>query len=747
MPTLLNFTDPTVGYWTLLDSGAKASAAWGAAVGESGGAGVKFTVTAGGDTGTASFFLLINGGNATGLDFRLSVPVGVLGGTLRAYVDGVAFDTAANLLTSAGAGWIDYSSLKNKITCSGPHLIELRVTNSALNVLAGDILYIDTISGDGDTLSARPTTPEINTSEANFGSTVRAFVAFSEGSGLPVANFTGAVNIPGSPTDCYSGGATGILPAWDDDNIAGGPAMRWIHGSRGFRFHDAGWKTANMPATGVIACVFKAKWPVLPSTTTKSAIICGNGGDATCFGPGVQIVSAGTQSFGFFRAGGMVFPTSALTLTAERTYIAAVEFTSTARKYYLYDYTSKALVSAAAGQSGSADSALGSDATYGDLMLNALTVFTNPYNPFIGELSAVMFDGQAWDATKFAAFVADPWSVVRGSYAPGAGALVAGQFEAWGDHEQIHYAGSRPTSGASAGVYTHQVQRAFQSDFSDVANITGATALVGSIANLAQSKTYYLRCQSTDGTTTVTTTGIKINGTATANPSARRQRGYHHVAFIGDSIVENTGPFHMARLLVGKQWRCAVLNRAKASSAAYHATTSLSWQPDTTLDPINGQAGTVLLSQFISQCTAEGITKVHIQLGTNDATIGTTAAQYKIYMGYICTTLLANGIEQIILEQPIDRYDVATYRSLLDTYRPKLQELSNGGTILFSVDANMEYFEGDREALIEALHPKVNGGYESMGINWGIGVLSRLDPYSLGLSSVGFGNFGGKSGF
>ena len=578
--------------------------------------------------------------------------------------------------------------------------------------------------------TAAPTTQELDSGHEWYA-TVQAVVGFREGTGAPFCVQTGNIEVPPLPYDGYGELLTGDVPTWiaNGNPLGTGPSMRFAHGDQALRYRGTGFG-ASPPATRTFPFVFRPRFAPTYGTA-KVSLIGGNGAGSQTHGPGINVTAAGVITLGLIRSGGFSGANTPLVLTNGHDYAGAVEVSSTGRNYYLYDYTTQALVSGAGGNAGTDATALQNSANDADLVISGAGVNTSGYEGALGDFSFFGLDGRAWDSTIFAAFYADPWGIIRGTYAPGAGTLVTGFAATWRNTTtDINASCSRATSGASSGAYTRQWQLAFEPDFSDAANVAGATGKNVAIPRSSVGdRIPYLRCITSDGAASVTSTGPKIVGVASVNPTGRIARGIDKLLWVADSI--GTGPIYagFARAMVGRGRRVNIAQRALTGTSIYSATAAQSWQPTTI------QASTTLLTDALTTASQDGITKMIIHLGHNDAAIvGNTAAEFKTRYQNILTYALANGITWIGMVFPNMRTSSESANALQVSYRAKMRELQNG-TSVFLLDAgNYEYGAQNPGYSADGTHPQASGpGYTTLGILIADAYCRQVDPGALGM--------------
>jgi lysophospholipase L1-like esterase len=200
------------------------------------------------------------------------------------------------------------------------------------------------------------------------------------------------------------------------------------------------------------------------------------------------------------------------------------------------------------------------------------------------------------------------------------------------------------------------------------------------------------------------------------------------IGYVGDSITYGTGGFRTAvDTEVG-----ALGSNYKAINHGVGGTTSKDWQP-----------GSRIYNTAINDFKERHVRVVSIMLGTNDARddIATSSTAYKKHMTTLMNSLLASGVQQVIVNYP--PYAVPGSGGLwsdrspgrLEAYMAQLDNLVDGKRVLKGDTKSYRYFEDHQNELVDGIHP--NGeGYDQLGKLWAKAYIAATAKPSVGVASV-----------
>jgi hypothetical protein len=527
-----------------------------------------------------------------------------------------------------------------------------------------------------------------------------------------------------------------ITASWTSGDVTNDACAIFKAGTASLRLFARGFSgTPTYPFT--MGCVVEINQG--PTNTAKVVSLCCVGSD-TSNGIGYQVATDGTITFGGVQ--GATFVTAGVTLTSGRKYLIATTYTSsTGRTVNIYDYTAQ---SAIATNTTFTDTAYNTAATRPDFNFNPGLLYTTlGIGAFIGKCyTYFLHTGTMNTGTNgyFNALVADPIIACRGTTAGGGTMTAAGGITEWdATSSSITIAANRPTGGVFAS-WSWRLHRSLTPSFTpdSTTAVTGYQSSPILVDTTAQpNANYWYKVEFYDGTTTLYST------TATRNRSqvaARTSRGVYLCGLMADSRYhsQSNSPVRFLQAVRSLGWRVGMVNEALSSSALYHATASLSWQP-TAL-----QAGTTLLTNFVTACNNAGVTRALIVLGINDA--ARTGAVSIAYLQNIIDHLHANGITNVDILKPA-LSTITSEANTLNThdYRTLLDALDNGTTIRVFGDQllAMNHETGLGPRTTDYLH-EADTTYE--GIGAALSLIGKLDPEALGLKvrnrpvNVGGGN-------
>jgi hypothetical protein len=481
------------------------------------------------------------------------------------------------------------------------------------------------------------------------------------------------------------GGGTGHAPILDSTGFTGGgltdPCYKFGVGTLGLRVAGAGWTgTPTNPRT--IWCVIKPLAGNRVFQRTNSVLFVGDEA-SIAYGIGLRISTAGVITLGSMVP---AFTTSGLTLASGKWYLIALTYTSTTgRLWNVYNFTDQAYVSTQATGTSSTDGAAYSVAlAVNHLVFNPrhLLDTINNDDGFTGSLYTFGSHTGTFDPAQnsyFAALVTDPMVAVRGALT-GGGTLLSGGVTKFGEY--IHC--NRPTGGVQ-GSYAFELYGPGDSGFTPAAGTLIAPAQSSPVFSLPASTTNgFYKAGNYDGTSRVYSTTALAGKTQTP---ANSSKGDFFFGLAADSRYATSGvgaAISLMHHLRVKRFRCGVYNGAKGGTFVYSATASLSWQPNTTQDPVNGQASTTLLEDLLTACSQAGnVTHIAIALGINDilnsASAATTFAKLQIIVNY----LVSQSYKVVLVDPYLSTSGTEAQTAALIAYWALLPTLANGTTILY----------------------------------------------------------------
>lgn len=485
------------------------------------------------------------------------------------------------------------------------------------------------------------------------------------------------------------------------------PALRIRHRDPAYYIPGRGLATTAVPRT--FFAVFKPRAGALPAARLTHVFGCNetNATTGICYNTTTAGVIQLVECFGANQAA------TGVTLTTDKWYAVAITYNSgTSRVVQVYNLTDQAYVTTEA----TGATYTGLNPSHGVVSISINAFCTGNFDL----AAACLYNGTMDPATNshFATLVADPWAAMRGTYS-GGGTMTGTSMVAYDQTTTtVYFHANRPASGTPAG-YQYRLHRS-----TTTPNFTpsGGTAL-GSLqsspllsdATLAVGIEGYYKLEQTDGTTT----------TYTAEPLvARRSKGDFDFLLIGDSRG-GWGPA-FAQILFGAGYRVREVSMNLGGSSVYNPTASTSWQPNTTQDPTNGQASTVLLANALAEADRAGVSTANLMfdLGTNDVGQSTSLASYQTYIGRVWAQL--TGFARMFITGPFTRSGGA-YMALTKSYNDWLATQANGTTRYYTsrvVDAvatyGLDMLSGDGLHLIS--------GFQVPGHQSSRYVLSVLEP-------------------
>lgn len=522
-------------------------------------------------------------------------------------------------------------------------------------------------------------------------------------------------NVAGEPF-CGNGGmGTGhppaLVPGAFTFNGLSDPVYRFTAGSTSIRYPSRGWAALALNRTFFL--VFRPLATAGP--TSRQIPIWGTGADNGFSGIGVSVSTAGVITLG--RYASQAVTSSTVTLTSGKTYLVSMtRVTTTTALFNVYCYDDQAyLTPAGTGTTVAVTNEAAGSAP--DAVLNP-GVQSNGYDlsAFIGDVYTCGLSDATFDpATNgyFAALVADPCAAARGSYTS-TGALAAGGVTMWDETTgAVTVHSNRPTLGAAGDQdrYQYRLHRGALSGFTP-----DATTRIGALQNspvltdatAAAGTSYWYKAEQTDGTTTVYSTTATTNHTQT---SGRLSKGDFFFGVIADSRWTTPGannPLVLAACLRAWGYRSGFWNMGLTGTSVYNSgTPANSWQPNTTQDPVNGQASTTLLANAMAafaQALPAGAYVVST-IGVNDGPSLTTAAAFATRYGYVNAIVQAAGYKQVLVRPYLTMFTSETVTALVIQYVAQIAAMANGTTIFTAGTLNTELGETGIEVLArDVLH-------------------------------------------
>ncbi len=338
--------------------------------------------------------------------------------------------------------------------------------------------------------AAKPTSCEIN-SGSQFATGLRAFVPLSEAIGPPREIVTNTIGYPTINNAGAANGARWCSWAAQHPEYQAGVFPYSTSADGAFRFWSntpqisfgatSGYATGTAPTTRSMAVTFKVSGGVRGSDSRMG--LCGMGaawGDTQLFLTAVAGLYTGTAyKLQLARGSSTDAPTTDLVVLADNWYTAAIAIDDSggaaAQKqcWYLYDWAKAATYR---------QELTGLTKTYNYstsgsyFSINSAT--TNGFSSGLdGWLYAAILQGSAyWSAVDFAAYIADPIGVGRGTYTSGGTAVGAPQIGAWKrTTTTIDLGAARPSNGV--GTVSYQWHRSATGNFTPGVGtaISGAT--------------------------------------------------------------------------------------------------------------------------------------------------------------------------------------------------------------------------------------------------------------------------------
>lgn len=570
--------------------------------------------------------------------------------------------------------------------------------------------------------SAKPTTNFVEqlTTAGQVGADMQCFCPMlANGAHRDIVGNIIAVPASG-PVPVGSGGGGGLSggsghpPAINPTgfNYSGVTDCTWKFGcgTAGISFKGRGWTSlVNNRSFGILC-----KPVSFVSGTAKTIPLLGNGRDGFFHGIGLSISTAGVITLGRYYGGSVTSSTVTLT-SGHWVYITLTHVTSTSCLVNVYDFDAGAYLTPSG--TGTTFSVTAPAVSNGDAVLNPGVNFDALGNiGFIGEVHSFWLSNDTFDPAQngyFAALLADPSGPARGSYT-GTGTLTPGGITDWDSTTTTITVNSNRPTGGVAGDQDRYQYALYRSTF---ANFTPSPAnqVVGWQASPQLIDTtavpgvnYFYQVGQTDGTSTV------YSGTSTTNyqqVGGRLSRGDIFVALMCDSRFSSSGfggPGSLIRYWRALGFRCGVIDFGAGGTSVYNnGNNTLSWQPSTTgsfSDPVNGQAGTVLLANLLvgaQQCG--NINIIYSNLGVNDDP--NSPATWITRYGYIKTQVLAAGFK-LILEAPY-LYLATTPANqwIIQQFQTLIANMDNGSTVRVVHPASNEFaFVGMAALSEDGLH-------------------------------------------
>jgi hypothetical protein len=503
----------------------------------------------------------------------------------------------------------------------------------------------------------------------------------------------------GRPAFGSNGHGTGHAPVRIPNGFVSGAysaaSYRFTSGTTSLIYPDRGWTTSNIPSTHTIFCLIKPEAAAGP--VARNVTVFGNGSMIVGQWIGYQVATNGTITLGRYtnsntNFNNVLFSSASITLTSGKWYlIAMTNTTTTSSIWQVYNFTDAAYVTTQATGNSVMHTAIatpGTGATAGpDAAVNP-GVGYNSYEQdcFLGEVACFGLSEVTWSPVTnsfFADMVDDPFRAARTADA-GGGALTASGVLTWdATTGGIHLRSNMPTGGV-AGSKQVRWHRSSTPSFTP-SESTRLTTLGDhwehEDTTAAPGRNYWYKSEQFDGTSTVYSTSSSTGSTQT---SGRLSKGDLFFGLSSDSRWSNTQGRHISpmvcQMLRAAGFRAGVRNCGLASSRIRHASdVTLSWQPNTTQDPVNGQAGTTLLENLLSWCDLEGFEWIVSASGITDAN-DTAAATIVGHLQTILDYLHSQGKSTLLL-RPFTSLAGETRTLNAHNLQAELEALDNGRTV------------------------------------------------------------------
>lgn len=585
-----------------------------------------------------------------------------------------------------------------------------------------------------------PAAPEVASAHA-LAAGLSAFFAVGA-AGAPAALLPTGAQVAGRLGFGYAGYGTGDPPA-RPASMTHTPtpdrALKFTHGSKSASFPATGWGSAGstrpLPASAVWLLTFRHRMPqtdlVGYGTIANYAIPFSCCNRNYWAGPQVTPATGATRAARLALgtangAPGILLP--AITLAPDVWYSVAIRADATDTRFWVYDHGAQAVLTAAGGTAVAGAPAVPL-ATMVDAVLGHVPNGDADLLEFLGDVYAAALWSGAFSDALFASWYQDPYGVARGTYAPAASTLVAGDV-ALTDRSAttVTLTATRPTGGGSAGAYTYQWHRATVADFTPGAGnaVAGATALVLADTPPDPTATYFYKLVASDGTASV---AYGLNAIGARCHAA----GTLTIGLIGDSISWQGSPRaggHMAMALSrALDRKVAIAQRGRYSSLTASATPNVSWAP--------GQAGSIYESA-VAEFVDLGAKYALVSLGTNDAGSGMPVATYQANLSAIAADLVARSITPILSAPPVAYSNPGggaigdSEVALLHGYLAALDAVADGTTIRRAADLARYASLGDRAEWPDQTHPSLPMTAEGNALAWAEAVRSVVAPSASG---------------
>lgn len=515
---------------------------------------------------------------------------------------------------------------------------------------------------------------------------------------------------------------SGYQPVFNSTGFSAGdvsnqPCITFKAGSSALVLPARGFSD-TLPSGRTIWCGFRLRYGSQP--VARTVCIIGSGSGTQHHGLAAQIATNGTITLGAFSS---QFSSASVTISRDKWYLAALTYvsTGTTRILQVYNWTDQAYVTTQATGASFTGVAASNDNTQGSNQF-----ILNPHPgaslfPLIGDVVACGLNTGTMDpATNayFAALVADPWVISRGgNYAGGGSISAAGGIENISKESgKIRIGCNRPTGGTVAS-YQFRLHRSTTPGYTpdsgtQLGSLQSSPILEDSTP---QSNTvYYYEVEQTDGSTTVYSNaapGSSTSGNRT-QVNAMKPRGEFFCVVAGDSrwLGEHT---EFVRALRAMGYRCGVVNMSLGGTLVTSGTASLSWQPNTTQDPTNGQASTTLLANAATLATDCGnVQYILSAIGINDVNTGTAVATWGSKYDNIINYLTGQGYKVALLRPwaPYNSSHAGTSRLETDYYGYITGK--HNGTTIFALGQTGIYCcaLGSAELSSDNLHMQASGG-------------------------------------
>lgn len=537
----------------------------------------------------------------------------------------------------------------------------------------------------------------------------------------------------GSPT---SGTGTGYPPVFNATGFTFGdvsnqPCVTFGAGSTALVVENRGF--ASLSADRTIWITFRVRMGSSPVQSWYN--LWGHGADSGFHGIAINVAANGTITLGVHSG---VFTSSTHTITRDKIYTVSVTYvsTGTTRLVNIYNHTDQAFVTPQATGTSFTGGAAGAT-SYPHAILNSggSSLTSNSFGCAIFDVYACGLNTATFDPNtngNFATLIADPCVVSRGTYA-GGGAISAagGVVNASKNATEIQIHANRSTGGTVAG-YQFRLHRSPTAGFTPsadtrIGSLQTSPILVDTTAE--PNTSYWYRSEQTDGSTTVYSTTASTNYTSV---QGRLPKGEVFAVVCGDSRLATPAIQYLGMALRTFGYRAGFINMSLGATSVYSASAAASWQPNTTQDPVNGQASTTLLANAVQAATDAALTDLFIDLGGNDAqssvAVNTFTSKYEILLNYIDTLGLSAYLGKPWMPPMLTTYEAKW--PLWQQYFDVIDSFDNGDTVLVLDDTEREMAElNSGELTNDNLHLVLT---QMLGTTWARSFDQLISPSSGG---------------